>query len=553
MKRLILFLTTIISLSAVAQTGKERELVTDDYNRNSLSVIIIDRGDKHDKFVQDVVKDIDFGDKFDLNKIVTDHITLKKSRDEAPLSSDIDAIISDKGIEHEVISYWFDSDKNGLMSGELIENRGRFNASDEEVLTARSAKLGEDALRDKGYELINNSYVLVLDYNQFKEEKTESKDIITGKITIITTEYVTLTARVYKVVFSEDDQNEFYNTCWIDEETPQSEINARRAAFKKMNIVMKPIAASTVKSGVKVNEKRGKDAAIIDAMKSSYAGAMRSLETKISEWLVVTAIKEVRPIQAKIGTKEGLKNTHRYMAYQAKRKVVNGEEVTYSQKTGYVRATKVANNTADATGDSAMSEFYQISHIRNVKAGELLKQSNDLGMGITLGYAVGGLSEYNVNIDYLMKMNTKGRSSYALIDLGYDIMPAKEFNMSSLSLLSEGVSFINASLGLGYGIRATRLIEIVPSVMAGIDYMSFNSESSDDDDLEDGQSAYYGKLGIKANFTVAYPLQLVAGVNYSLIVSEGAVYKAANDLFEAYGLGRRNGGLAFMVGVKWIF
>ncbi len=540
-------------MAATAQEKVEKN-VSEDYNRNSISIVVVDRGDNFDNAVYNAVKkSIKYGDKFDKNNISTDRVLVQQSREIKPIVANIDKAICNKTIGHEIIKYWFDSDNDGMMDGKLVEHRGRFNANDEAVLSANNAKIGESALKDAGYELINNSYVAAIDCCNILG------DVKSG--------YVTMTISVYKVDFPTDTQNQFYESCWIDASTPKSEIAARKEAFSKISISLTPITSATATASAASDGSEG------TSVNKAFAATIQKLENQIADWKVVTAIKSTHPIKAKIGTKEGLRNTQRYAAYETVVRNVGGEKRILSRKMGYVRATKVVDNNAYATGKSPMSEFYQISRVANVKPGQLLQQSNDLGLGIMAGYSIGGLSRYEVNLDYLAKMNTSGVSHYGLLDIGYDLMPGKDFDddvikLACGDLFDNGVSFINASVGYGLGLRLTRFVELVPSISAGVDYMMLNSEmidldtdeSSSSSDSEDTKEwAYFGKLGVKANFTVAYPLQLVVGASYSLIVSEESTYSAYNDIFEACedaecgNVKRRTGGLALTLGIKLTF
>ncbi len=560
MKKIIL-LALILTCTTTFAQEKVKETVSNSYDRNSISVVVVDRGDSADQIVYDAVRNIKYGDKFDKNYIATDRVRILKSRAEANLVTDINRTITSKSLGHQVVKYWYDSDNNGLMDGELIQSRGRFNVNDEDVMSAKSSKIGENALMDTGYALINSSYIMAIDCYNF----TDGKDMFGDP-----NKSVSMRVCLYKVDFPEELQNSFYESCWIDEETSKSEIPAKKSAFSKMTFRVVPVTSTTATGSATV-----KDGGVSAAIANAYGSAIKNLEGLVSSWEVITAVKEVRPIRAKIGTKEGLKNTDRYAAYEYKERKSHGETIRYSKKMGYLRATKVASNTANATGESPSSEFYQISRIKNIQAGQLLKQSNDLGMGVMAGYSIGGMSQYNLDMDYLARMNTKGVSHYGLLDFGYDIMTGSDFNDPIIrqvcgDMFDAGISFINVGLGYGLGVRLTRFVELMPLIMVGGDYLLMNGEmvdldESDEESDEESEEeildkiAFFGKAGLKVNITVAYPLQIVAGASYSLIVSEGDFYKAANDLFEVcegYNLGnvkKRTGGLGFTLGIKYTF
>ncbi|MFR9513617.1 MAG: hypothetical protein SNH94_01775 [Rikenellaceae bacterium] len=567
MKKIVLSgvaLCFALTLSAQNQ-AETSDVVTSNYDRNSISIIVVDRGDKLDDLVSKAVFGINTGEKFDKNTIDTRHFSVDSVRTSKVAPQAINNCINASKIGNEIVKFWFTADNSGMMTGSIVEQRGRYNADDQDVKNANAAQLGEAALMDAGYDLINNSYVIVMDCCNFEEGITEKKQLKEGSLTEMETIKVpnisaTSTLMVYKINFPEDQTNEFYDKCWIDSDTPKGEIAARKAAFNAMPISIVPVSSATSTNKVeyeKKDDKGQKDAALCKAIEGSYFGCIYTLEKNIEAWKVKVPVFKVKPISAKIGTKEGLKNTNRYMAYETVRKKVGDEDVDVSVKRGYVRATKVANNSANADGESPLSEFYQISHVANIKPNQVLKQANDLGMGVAVAYNTSPMASLNVTIDYLMSMKTSGASTYAIVDLGYDTLTAAtmaENGCEGTGALSDGFTYMDAGIGVGYGIRASRSFEVVPMAIVGGDYMQATSlvgEEEDDDAMMD-KIAWYGKVGVKLNVNVAYPLQIVAGVDYSMIVSEGDVYKYYNDQLKSYNVGRE-GGLGISVGLRYIF
>ncbi len=550
MKRFFLLSTLLCCVLALSAQEKvepdsKHKLVSADYLRNSLSVVVVERGDGYDARVSRAIASIDWGDKFDKNIIPTDYIELDSARMVAPNISEMTARIKATRIGQEVVNYWFTQGIGDLMSGSLIEERGRYTATDQDVLGAGSAKIQDSALSDLGYSLLNKSYVLAVDCCRFEHSKSATGDISVSAL---------VTLCVYKVDFDEDGQNEFYENCWIDYSTPEGEIADKKNAFERMNIPVNYICTASSTASASDEDGNG----LASAIHSALASAFSQLENRVDDWHVKASVLQLHPVGVKIGTKEGLKNRDRYIAYETVRKDVNGEWKTYSKKRGYLRATQVANNSENATGASQMSEFYQISDMRNVEMGYLVEQSNDLGIGVELSYSTAPLSLFNVTIDYLSNIKSNGASSYVIVDMGYDVLSGSNLNDAGLCGVdyNMGISFLNAGVGLGYGVRATRTLELVPSIIVGCDIMQLNSELVTSEG-ETGAStsskcAYYGKAGAKLNVNIAYPLQFVVGASYALVAAEGLIYEYYNDRFAKCGIGR-HGGLGLSFGVKYVF
>ena len=76
MKRFLIGVLLLHSIWAVSQE-KVKTAVDDNYVRNSLSLIVVDRGDDLDQVLYDAAFSIRLGDKFDINRIPTKRVYVK--------------------------------------------------------------------------------------------------------------------------------------------------------------------------------------------------------------------------------------------------------------------------------------------------------------------------------------------------------------------------------------------------------------------------------------------------------------------------------------------
>ena len=548
MKKLFTSLALCGCLVVSAQE-KVRENVQDDYKRNSLSIIVVDRGDNYDDTVFEAVRSINLGDKFDLNLIPTNRITISGNRANTVGGIEVGKAVNASDLGKEILSYWFDRQADGTMNAKRLEQRGNYNADDQDVLNARAAKVGPESLGDVGYALINGSYVMILDYSGITSSKNDKQEVSWS---------VTTNAYVYQIDYSQDIEAQVIEAWVYEDDTPEA-IARKNEAYDKILVGMSPKATVSYTTSAKEAD-GGVRAAIVEG----YGETLLRLENQIPAWNVTTAIAKRNPLRAKIGTKEGVKNRMRFRAYLVKGDK-NGNPYTVPK--GYIRATTVADNRGMATGQSTkFTEFYQISGGK-IDEGMTIKQKNDLGMGVSLGYKVGGLAPYNLTVDYLASINTKGFSHYGLLNIGYDMFSGskigdkvgKYLDAGDLTGLTDGgISYINFGIGYGFGIRPIRHVELMPFIMGGGDYMMNHNDFLKEDageETEDSFSkkiAWYGNAGLRVNFNVKYPLQLFIQADYTLLIEEGSYYKAFNDLLKVGDLGHKNS-FGIMAGVKWTF
>ena len=85
MLRKLCFLAALMLLAGISAGAQEkipsRKVVTSDYNRNSISMVAVQRGDSFDSEVTSAVKSFSPSQKFDVNNISTKTIRIRKSRD----------------------------------------------------------------------------------------------------------------------------------------------------------------------------------------------------------------------------------------------------------------------------------------------------------------------------------------------------------------------------------------------------------------------------------------------------------------------------------------
>lgn len=550
MKKLFTSLALCGCLVVSAQE-KVRENVQDDYKRNSLSIIVVDRGDNYDDTVFEAVRSINLGDKFDLNLIPTNRITISGNRANTVGGIEVGKAVNASDLGKEILSYWFDRQADGTMNAKRLEQRGNYNADDQDVLNARAAKVGPESLGDTGYALVSGSYVMILDYSGITSSKNDKQEVSWS---------VTTNAYVYQIDYSQDIEAQVIEA-WIYEDDTPEVIAQKNEAYAKILVGMSPKATVSYTTSAKEAD-GGVRAAIVEG----YGETLLRLENQIPAWNVTTSIALRNPLRAKIGTKEGVKNRMRFQAYMVKGDRKTGEPYTVSK--GYIRATTIADNRGMATGQSTkFTEFYQISGGK-IDEGMTIKQKNDLGMGVSLGYKVGGLAPYNLTVDYLASINTKGFSHYGLLNIGYDMFSGskigdkvgKYLDAGDLTGLTDGgISYINFGIGYGFGIRPIRHVELMPFIMGGGDYMMNHNDFLNENAGEETEDsfmdkvAWYGNAGLRINFNVKYPLQLFIQADYTLLfVKEGSYYEAFNELLKVGDLGHKNS-FGVMAGVKWTF
>ncbi len=442
MKKCILAICLFLGICAANAQEKVKEVVSDKYDRNSVSYIFVERHQHPD--VVEFYKSFSISKKFDVNDIETKVLEVNCPNPHAAATeADVKKAVNESNIGKEIISYVFNRKEDGSFDDKIILERGRYNAKDQDIKNLEAAKVKELAW-EWGEPLVNSAYIVIYDvYNT--DISRDKKGNITYKAHAC--------ANVFKLKANRDILDEFYSTAWADASSTAEEKAKASEAYNDMKFEFKYVTSVT-SFGLSMDTKY-KKGSIYEACVSAYEDVFRNLENKIDAWQVKTYVTSVKPLAAKIGTKEGLKNGCRYQAYSyAEDK--NGE--LKSVKRGMARATVIANNSTVATGNSKESLFYQISGFKNIEEGYVLRQKNDikLGIGLTAGLSAIGFRA-GLDCDYILHIGKRGAITYAMLNAGY--------NIGEVS--GEPAVEVDGMIGLGYGIPLTRFFEITPYAMFG--------------------------------------------------------------------------------------
>lgn len=532
-KKLLILSASLLFFPALLQAqAKVRELVTSDYNRNSISFVVTQRGDVYDADCLAAISSCRPGAKFDFNDLPTKSIYTPAVRAASSTgaqkyqlsASQVDAAVACVPFGRQILAYTFRRDASGMMTDELVRYRGSYDAKDQDVINARASRIGTEALGDTGQKLLANSYVIVADPYRI-ERATDKKGKVYYAASVI--------GYAFRMDITAELLDEFYAKCWIYEDDDEEVKREKLEAFKSFNVPMKLV--STVSA-------TGTGDTPAPAVSRAAGSLIDELEKAISEWNVAVTISATRPLRAKIGTKEGISNGYRFRAYSYKE---DRKGNIASVKRGFLRATEIAGNSSISTGATEPSKFYQISGMANIDEGWTIKQSKDAGFGVGISARGGGMSDswgIGVNMDILTHTGVHGSMSHMLVDLSFDLGMV-DYDCASMSF----------GIGYAHGFHFTRFFELAPYLTIGADTLMPPDSYSDSDDDTTAmakyimESALVFEPGVRATLNLAYPLQLYASAFYDLISLEGPIYQILNE-----DVGHRSGpGVQF--GIKWTF
>ncbi|MGV9003262.1 MAG: hypothetical protein ACOH1G_04385 [Flavobacterium sp.] len=313
----------------------------------------------------------------------------------------IQKYLSKEKIANKVVAKWFNRQPDGSFDYNLIAERGVFNASFLETKAAQSASDGNALLMTAGFELIDNTFIVINKFNFITNEpvarairdaaREATKDtpaMLLGKVNKgIDAVYektkegysIWATSYLYKLVWNEAVANSFYTDLYMEKSSLDSK---KKLAFDNSDLFKLEFVGDESASGLitfSLSEKRTEDQIIelstIRIIDKVYA----KLQKKYDVFKTKTPLYTGEPITAKIGKKEGLEGGEKFDVLEQTQDPKTGA-ITY-KSVGTIKVDKdsIWDNTFDADKDATTESTQSIDRTtfsggKKFASGMLIKQ-----------------------------------------------------------------------------------------------------------------------------------------------------------------------------------
>lgn len=269
-----------------------------------------------------------------VGKLLADATEIKIDSVSRELPIRIQKYLIKEKIANKLVAKWFDRQDDGSFDSRLIETRGMFNASFLETKSAQSSSDGEALLKTAGFELIDNTFVVINKFNFVANEpvarvirdaaRIATKDtpaLLLGKVNKgIDALYektkegysIWATSYLYKLVWDEATANTFYTELYMDNTSIDSK---KKIAFDNSDIFKLEFVGDESASGLitfSLSEKRTEDQIIELSTVRIIDNVYAKLQKKYDVFKTKTPLFTGEPITAKIGKKEGLEGGEKF-------------------------------------------------------------------------------------------------------------------------------------------------------------------------------------------------------------------------------------------------
>ena len=571
-----------------------------EYGRSSLTFLLLETEATYShQRLYDVFRNVVVPDKFNNNNLETRGLQvpgfvriapediMMQQQERNQVEQRNAALISNKlqsvHIPNQIIGKWWSRDADGTFGVEILQERGAYDATDAEIIAARAGKRGLAAVMDAGINLINRSYVIVFDvydlktmeqhYNEMDEASRQLAQQGISEFRPVTRSHegyrASVGAHLFKIDYNDSINAVFLEQMWIDpQQDSPDQISQKRRIFDGFYFPVKYVttvysaAESTQDKETQTNRKS--DDELFAALPVILVeDVVFRLAKEYDDFRVRTALFGTRPLEAKIGLKEGLWVDQRYFVYEFQ---LNQDGERVSVRKGVIRATdQITDNRRIATGDMVPSRFYQTAG-RRLDEGMLLEQRNDFGIGITGGFGFDQTFASGLNL--LAEINVSQLAGRMGNRLPHGIKAFVDLSLDNLESPRLDVSLTTVAVGLSRDIYFLRNAHLTP--FAGIGYESTRTRNDGQlhvdgrleriDKGEDLVSIVFASVGFRMGLNILHNLQLVPSISLNLGIGNyetGFIIDNENlrdrEVTLPIELQTRKGGLQSRIGLRYQF
>ncbi len=544
-----------------------RQQVSTNYDRNSMSVLMLDAGDPYSVQLNNLMDSLRIPEKYFDNSLNLSSVPIRVDRVKiaeadnyrkiVPQEQVLEALKQSK-VANLAIAKWFDRADDGSFGVKTLAERGVYNATDNAMLVASASKRGSAGLMDMGMGLVDKSYFIVLDFAEILSmNEIYERDSIPVDQRTMNGFQGKVNSYVYKLDFSEPIATRFFQDLWISGDSENKE--AKKAQFDQtdfpliyVNTFSEMVSSTQLNPGQKGAPavQRSPDEMLESLMGMAYENSLLKLENTNDAFRVKGMVYEVNPIAVKIGRKEGLKFDQRYFVYENRQ---DRKGNVYSKRKGVIRSMSVADNRKLADGDSDPSLFYQVAGGRIDNLGMFVEQKNASGINLFAGYTEGGLSGGGIRLEILLSpllYEGFAKSGPAKGMTGWKIYLEGAYgNQEFMYEEPAKFGFYRGSIGLSKEIYLTRNVFLDPFAGYGLE------GGSPPEDTGESYDSQFVEIGSRLGINITHNVQLMPAVNlYAIVKSEYLETKDSEpEKFSYSEKFEGRGGAGISLGLRFMF
>jgi len=491
-------------------------------NRNAIYIFGIVDSNTLNKEVVNKLRNLNISQEFidislDDNTIQpTIHQTNVSNKNYTLYEQELIHILNENKIGQKILSDWFNRQSDNSFNFEVLKKREAVKANVDDFIKVSASKKSKLKLMEMGLKMVNQSYLLVFDFQDIKT--LEEYYIQTGvdeNNRILNGYMASFTCYLIKFDFNSSIASVFFQDFWLTE----NELSKKDKIEAFENTDFPFIALKTYKYEITssqhnpgqplAQEKQKTTDELLDGLAElALKNVINAIEKQDDPFNLNIMIREVSPISAKIGKKEGLKFDQPYFIYENQ---ISKSGIIYHKRIGVVKSKKVVDNRKDSLIQTQNSAFYQIAG-NPISEGMLLEKYNDLGVNLFLGNAFSGLPGFTGRIEYYFSkmfddMISPGKTASG--STSFKVYLSGGYNQKTY-IINENYlnhTFIRGCLGVSKDFYPLRFLHWSP-------FLGYGLESVRCEGTKNIVSSNFSEMGIQLGINLKYNIQLILSYNY---------------------------------------
>lgn len=539
------------------------------YNRPGVTVILLsDPRSPYRIQIERAFNQLTLPSRFDANPIQTKIIERPESFSLANTSK-VTELLESKRVTKQILGAIFNENTKGQYDYQRLLQRARLNLDDNAFNKLERSNQGvEGNLKTDDWilPLVENTYINVLTVRDVMRwsDYYDQRDVAERELARRQKReprYERRTNRGYKmdvqavllkVNLKDSVIYNFYENFWVDQYTKPEVAKAHLAARENLTIPLSKLSSYSPLGLNGFGNPFYDVSSVETGVAMLYNNSLDDAVSSVSELKVKQIVYDIRPIKAKIGTKEGLSPDDLYTVYE---NIQTADGTVYAAYRGLVRASvNVTDNSAGVNGSTEPTRFYQVAG-EKIEQGMIMEQANDLGIAVSMTGVAGGVGYLGFRGELLAKGfgqksrfwdNTRlyldfGISGYSFRD-GFDKLSVVKSDSGSVvgrwTDVQTGATLFTLGLGFQKYFNLLRGLQIGPYAGFRGDWAIFSNE----DLHKASQRAFndiYGfkgitiDLGIRASVSLRKQFRVYAGFGIVPFFTNSAIFGVNKRLTES--------------------
>lgn len=288
-------------------------------------------------------------------------------------------MIQEQKIPQQIICHLFNKQEGNYFNMERLKERGAYSAQASEILESQLTIRNQHSLNDVGLKLINNCYIAVTFYDQLESQDAWERRMGQTTSSSDYTHCGDATVLLFHLDLNDSILSEFWNSMYA---TQSDDAETR---LRKIDLLYQSTFPITLESAVKVWNTHGTSEK--NFFDKTIVLAINELEKETEAIGIQSSISNTSfgLLQAKIGSKEGLRHFDRYAYYENYKGSNNRDSLVHK---GYCRVRHIDDNEGKLYSQTKGSDFTIING-RRPHEGMILREKKDIGLTLQMNYTSG--------------------------------------------------------------------------------------------------------------------------------------------------------------------